>query len=92
MTQKNARELLPFITAFAAGKTIECRSFGDTWLTLNDAAFTSPPEDYRIKPQVVFINVVDDGGGMSSPFNSETLAESQRRSGWVTKKFIEVMS
>lgn len=57
MTPEHAKALLPFITAYSEGKTIQYRRRKDSrWVDLTSEAmypsFTRPPEDYRIKPAI----------------------------------------
>ncbi len=57
MTQKQAKELLPIISAFAEGKTIQFKgNLDDTWIDCenNDLCFCSPAytvDNWRIKPE-----------------------------------------
>lgn len=54
MTPQRAKELLPVITAFANGETVECSA--TEWATkevLIDASFDYPQMEYRIKPKPV---------------------------------------
>ncbi len=53
MTREHAKELLPIITAFANGETIQFR-IDNTWITQTadaDFDFSLNPSDYRIKPK-----------------------------------------
>lgn len=49
MTPEHAKAMLPFIQAFAEGKTIEVVSMG-VWAALRAPDFLSDPRSYRIKP------------------------------------------
>lgn len=49
MTREHAKELLPIITAYAEGKTIEHDIGG--WKTLENPTFRDPPERYRVAPE-----------------------------------------
>lgn len=51
MTKKQAKELLPIITAFAEGKTVQ-RLSGNlvTWLDVHDPDWSCNTYHYRIKP------------------------------------------
>lgn len=49
MTKEEAKELLPIITAFVEGKTIEVRGNDDTWDEVRYPSFGNGPENYRIK-------------------------------------------
>lgn len=54
MTREEAKELLPIIKAFAEGKEIQYRTCSDKWEDIKEnerVNFTSPPSDYRIKPE-----------------------------------------
>ena len=54
MTREEAKELLPIIKAFAEGKEIQYRTCPDKWVDIEEnerVNFTSPPSDYRIKPE-----------------------------------------
>lgn len=52
MNQEEAKQLLPIITAFAEGKTIQCRATtGSEWVSMIQYNFMGPPENYRIKPE-----------------------------------------
>lgn len=51
MTPQHAKELLPIITAFAEGKTIQHCVRGGTWEEFTDFAFADSPGYYRIKPE-----------------------------------------
>lgn len=54
MTREEAKEMLPFIQAYAEGKEIQYRNSLNEWLdiTKNDGlSFVSLPSDYRIKPE-----------------------------------------
>ena len=50
MKREEAKEMLPLITAFAEGKTIEFRTIEGTWEELPDPLFQNPYK-YRIKPE-----------------------------------------
>jgi hypothetical protein len=49
MTSQNAKELLPIITAFANGETIQVR-IGEEWQDRGDLGFNLGTSQYRIKP------------------------------------------
>lgn len=51
MTPERAKELLPIITAFANGETIQMKTAAGNWATHNDYGWLSLVE-YRIKPKV----------------------------------------
>ena len=51
MTPERATELLPIITAFANGETIQMKTAAGNWATHNDYSWLSLVE-YRIKPKV----------------------------------------
>jgi hypothetical protein len=51
MTRNDAKELLPIITAFAEGKTIQIKSTHG-WEDLKPSvSFVDDPSNYRIKPE-----------------------------------------
>ena len=50
MNREQAKELLPFIQAFAEGKEIECRE-EDKWYKVLEICNEMNPQDYRIKPE-----------------------------------------
>lgn len=53
MTPERAKELLPIITAFANGETIEMRKRGTSvWHVYPSIGFDSLSVEYRIKPKV----------------------------------------
>jgi len=53
MTPQRARELLPFITAFANGEIIQRRDDDhQPWEDIYYPSFTGPAENYRIKPKL----------------------------------------
>lgn len=49
MTKEQAKQLLPIITAFAEGKTIEVKDHRSNWNEINDPNFDECPAFYRIK-------------------------------------------
>ena len=51
MTKEKAKELLPIITAFAEGKTIEVKNSKNEWNEIDDPHFDVNPKAYRIKPE-----------------------------------------
>jgi hypothetical protein len=52
MTRENAKKLLPIITAYAEGKTIQVLLNPEGWTdSIGGLGFDSPPELYRIKPE-----------------------------------------
>ena len=81
MTRENAKKLLPIITAYAAGKTIEYYSqTGDTfsWIDISGEGFTadfsSEAERYRIKPTKKW---VDEVGAPGCPIHGEMTVEKK---------------
>lgn len=50
MTRERAKELLPIISAYAAGKTVQLKTMG-VWSDERYPSFSVLPEDYRIKPE-----------------------------------------
>jgi hypothetical protein len=53
MNRREAKQLLPIITAFAEGKTIEVLE-GSTWRALTETSFPFPPKFYRVKPEPAY--------------------------------------
>lgn len=51
MTKEQAKKLLPIITAFAEGKTIEVMNTSGHWDEINIPNFDVDPKKYRIKPE-----------------------------------------
>lgn len=51
MTKEQAKLLLPIITAFAEGKTIEVMNTSGHWDEINIPNFDVDPKKYRIKPK-----------------------------------------
>ena len=51
MTPQRAKALLPIITAYAEGKTIQYNYTAGGWHDAHDISFNEPPTSYRIKPQ-----------------------------------------
>ena len=51
MTRDKIKELLPIITAFAEGKTIEVKNSKNEWNEIDDPHFDVNPKAYRIKPE-----------------------------------------
>lgn len=49
MTEKEAKELLPIITAFAEGKRIEVKGSYGEWVEVISPDFGNGPKNYRIK-------------------------------------------
>ena len=69
MFTRNKAQLLlanmAMIEAFAEGKTVEFLSTGlVNWVAREEYSFTSPPNQYRIKPEprTFWVNVCLDGG------------------------------
>ncbi len=51
MTRDRIKKLLPIITAFAEGKTIEVKDANNKWGEITDPYFDGDPEAYRIKQE-----------------------------------------
>lgn len=79
MTRDRIKKLLPIITAFAEGKTIEVKDINNKWGEITDPYFDGDPEAYRIKQESEY-----------HPFESaeECWKEMQEHScfGWVKFK------
>jgi hypothetical protein len=52
MTKEEAKELLPIITAYAEGKTIQIKDNYGNWHYPANPDFTKGPENYRIEPKL----------------------------------------
>lgn len=82
MTPERAKELLPVITAFAEGKTIQFKSKQDgKWTdSIHDLSFNNSAAFYRVKPekvQKISYLVVNRYNGVSgSVFPSSDSAEN----------------
>ena len=50
MNRNQAKELLPFIQAFADGKDVETKT-GSGWISTENMSFAGNPLQYRIKPE-----------------------------------------
>lgn len=61
MTREKAKALVPFIQAFAEGKTIQVQ-IGSGWDDVNDPNFNNDPAIYRIKPEPreFYIGIYED--------------------------------
>ena len=58
MTPKQAKQLIPIITAFAEGKQIEMKTSSDLWKPIHEnPSFNSSPNCYRIKKEPVLAKV-----------------------------------
>ena len=79
MTREQAKELLPIITAYVEGKTIEVKDHQNNWNKIKDPNFDEHPMLYRIKPEPKY-----------RPFNNtkECWNEIQKHQpiGWVKNK------
>lgn len=51
MTRGEIKTILPIITAFAEGKTMEVKNVSGYWHEINDPVFDGRPESYRIKTE-----------------------------------------
>lgn len=82
MTRDRIKELLPVITAFAEGKTIEVKNKKNEWNEMDDPHFDADPKVYRIKPEPKY-----------RPFESakECWEEIEKHShlGWIKFKGVE---
>lgn len=76
MTRETATQLLPIITAFAEGKTIQKNVDQRGWIDLSFPLFDGSPESYRIKPEPreFWVNQYDDDG-FGRLFKSEIQAK-----------------
>lgn len=68
MNRERAKELLPYIQAFAEGKTVQVRAIDsqNEWNEWNDCSDPSwsYSAEYRIKPEKIvrYVNIYRDGG------------------------------
>lgn len=62
MTREHAKALLPLITDYAEGKTIQTADHGkNNWRDAEDPSFDSLPRmDYRIKPEPKLVPMTSD--------------------------------
>jgi len=51
MNKDQAKQLLPIITAFAEGETIQYRHETKGWINAENPHFGYQPTDWRIKPK-----------------------------------------
>ena len=62
MTRERAKKLLPIIEAFANGKTIQFKNWGDTeWVDIEVQVAWEDGTDYRIKPEPKRFRLYLDG-------------------------------
>lgn len=63
MDSKQAKEILPILTAFAEGKQIQHRDRNTTenWRDVSNPSFEWSPSHYRIKPEPRVFHAVDWG-------------------------------
>lgn len=80
MNREQAKELLPIITAFAEGKSIQYRDSYGNWNTNDDVSFALLPGRYRIKPEEVKVQrygiVVRDSGEFLTTFGTKRDADN----------------
>ena len=56
MTPEKVKALLPVLTAYAQGKTIQCQDMSDDrWFDIIYATFDGPVELYRVKPDPIIL-------------------------------------
>ena len=61
MNRQQAKEILPIIEAYAAGKTIQVKSIIDgLWYDCGELSFKLDPQKYRIKPESKYRPFVTD--------------------------------
>lgn len=53
MNRAYAKQLLPLLSAYADGKTIQYRELGYDWTNLREPAFSEPLDRYRIAPDPI---------------------------------------
>lgn len=64
MNREKAKTLLPIITAFAEGKTIQYRpALEYEWCDTTNPTFCYSPSAYRVKPEPKKIYLIRRGGG-----------------------------
>ena len=76
VTKANASKYLVFIEALAKGKEVEVKNgILAGWAEIDYFNFSSPPEDYRIKPgPLIKYGVLTPSGAIYGPSDSETTA------------------
>ena len=55
MNKNNAAQYLPLIQALSEGKVIQCKQVESNgiWLDMAQPIFNSAPENYRVKPEII---------------------------------------
>lgn len=82
MTPERAKELLPVITAFAEGKTIQFKTKKDgKWTdSIRDISFNNSAAFYRVKPEKVYTTLYvvynKETGEVFEVFKRKDLAEN----------------
>ena len=90
MTRENAKKLLPIITAYAEGKTIQVLLNPEGWTdSIGGLGFDSPPEHYRIKPEPRIFNAVIDPD--SSVMVVRESATDKELRDWTPIKLLEIL-
>lgn len=83
MTQENASQYLPFVKALAEGKLQVNNSTKENpvWENTDIAGFNLAPENYRIKPDLIVVYLIQHKSGKiaSLPYTNKTCAEYDAR-------------
>lgn len=92
MNKDNAKDFLPLVQALADGKTVEIR-YGAGWKELDSYRFSSPVEDYRIKPEprVEWVVFSKNGNSLCCYSNEEDAKLLAQEHGLTYAKFVEEM-
>jgi hypothetical protein len=102
MTPSKAKQLLPIITAFAEGKTIQLKQLDGSWSDETTGLnFSAAVSDYRIKPEprvkwlIEFKDIDGDRVFTNVAADTKDAAERNGRAQWTTfiraVKFVEVV-
>lgn len=75
MNKDNAKQFLPLVQALADGKTIQILDYGQWRDFLKEIAFSCPPEDYRIKPEPIEMDVWYAGSDYSKSVTEQDMSE-----------------
>lgn len=90
MNKENAHLYLPLVQALADGKTIQIKVTHEAWGDRPECKFSSPPDEYRIKPEplVVYARIYE-GGNVGVGHTTRKAAE-ESATGWIRiARFVE---
>lgn len=80
MTREHAKELLPFITAYANGEALQFKDDSGMWVNVTGTlSFNNPFTSYRIKPRLHERWVVLDEEGFSHSDYYDTREQAEDR-------------